>query len=194
MGPALKLLSHHMTVAEFLDWDSGDRSGALWQLRDGEPEMMAPASRNHGAIQARLAHLLTAHLDGRDGGCSVIVAPGVIPRVRSAENCLVPDIGVTCEPPSTASTLAEPVALIEILSPSNERETRANVWAYTTIPSVAEIVILRSTAIAAEALRRQPDGSWPEQAEMLGPNDTLRIDSIGFTAPLRAVYRNTGLD
>ena len=32
-----------MTVAEFLEWEPEDRSGALWQLRDGEPEMMAPA-------------------------------------------------------------------------------------------------------------------------------------------------------
>ena len=31
-----------MTVAEFLQWEPDDRSGALWQLRDGEPEMMAP--------------------------------------------------------------------------------------------------------------------------------------------------------
>lgn len=33
-----------MTVAEFLAWDSGDRSGRGWQLRDGVPEAMAPAS------------------------------------------------------------------------------------------------------------------------------------------------------
>jgi Uma2 family endonuclease len=44
MSTALKTPWHRMTVAEFLDWDSGDRTGALWQLRDGEPEMMAPAS------------------------------------------------------------------------------------------------------------------------------------------------------
>lgn len=193
MGTALKLPSHHMTVAEFLQWDSGDRSGAQWQLRDGEPEMMAPASRNHGAIQARLVHLLTAHLDAQGGRCSAIVAPGVIPRVRSAENCLVPDIGVTCEPPSNASTLAEPVVLIEILSPSNERETRANVWAYTTIPSVQEILLLRSSDIGAELLRRQPDGSWPADPEHLGPDDELRLGSIGFSTALRSAYRNTGV-
>ena len=43
----------HMTVAEFLDWEPDDRSGRLWQLRDGEPEMMAPASDRHGSIQTR---------------------------------------------------------------------------------------------------------------------------------------------
>ena len=120
---------------------------------------MAPASDAHGTIQAELAYLLTAHLRERDTACRVVVAPGVIPPVRSAENCLVPDLGVTCAPPSGAKTLAEPVALIEIQSPSNEAEAQANVWAYTTIPSVAKIVILRSTAVQAEVLRRRPDGS-----------------------------------
>jgi Uma2 family endonuclease len=52
-----------MTVAEFLEWEPDDRSGALWQLRDGEPEMMAPASDRHGSIQSRLAYLLISHLD-----------------------------------------------------------------------------------------------------------------------------------
>jgi hypothetical protein len=45
--------------------------------------------------------------------------------------------------PSGAKMLIDPIVLVEILSPSNEAETRANVWAYTTIPTVAEIVLLR---------------------------------------------------
>lgn len=192
MSTALKLPPRHMTVAEFLVWDSGDRSGALWQLRDGEPEMMVLASSSHGAIQARLSHLLIAHLDARGGGCRAVVAPGVIPRVRSAENCLVPDIAVTCEAPASAATVAEPVVLIEILSPSNERETRANVWAYATIPLVSEILLLRSSDIGAELLRRQPDGSWPADPTKLAPDDELRLDSIGFAEPLRSAYSNTG--
>jgi Uma2 family endonuclease len=193
MATTLKMPSRHMTVAEFLDWDAGDRTGALWQLRDGEPEMMAPASDAHGSIQSELTYLLTAHLRARGSQCRVVVAPGVIPRVRSAENCLIPDIGITCSPPTGARMLPEPVALVEILSPSNEAETRANIWAYTTIPSVAEIVILRSTAVAAEILKRRPDGSWPEQSESVGGDGELRLDSIGFAAPLQSAYRTAGL-
>ena len=193
MATALKLPPRHMTVTEFLDWDSGDRTGALWQLRDGEPERMAPASDAHGSIQAQVAHLLMTHLEARGGACRVVVAPCVIPRVRSAENCLIPDLGITCTPPSGAKTLPDPVVLIEILSPSNEAETRANVWAYTTIPTVAEIALLRSSAVAAEVLRRRPDGTWPEQADMIGAEGELRLDSIGFAAPLRAAYRTAGV-
>jgi Uma2 family endonuclease len=180
-----------MTVAEFLDW-AADEPGH-WQLRDGEPELMAPASDRHGTIQAELAFLLTRHFLERGTGCRAVIAPGVIPRVRSEENCLVPDIGITCVPPSEHRMLPEPVVMIEILSPSNEKETRANVWAYTTIPSVAEIVILRSTSIAAEVLRRNADGSWPGQPEVIGRDGELRLDSIDFTEPLGSAYRGSGL-
>ncbi len=182
-----------MTVAEFLEWDSGDRTGALWQLRDGEPEMMAPASDPHGSIQSELAYLLIAHLLSRGSHCRVVMAPGVVPAERSGESCLVPDLGVTCAPPARARLLHEPVVLIEILSPTNVSKTRANVLAYRTIPSVAEIVVLRSTGIAAEVLRRGPDGAWPQEPDIIDADGELRLDSIGFAAPLRAAYRTTDL-
>jgi Uma2 family endonuclease len=193
MVAALQTPPRHMTVAEFLEYDPGDRSGALWQLRDGEPEMMAPAWDAHGSIQACLAFLLFAHLTAQGRGGRVVVAPGVIPRVRSAENCLIPDLGITCAPPSGGRTMSEPVVLIEILSPSNEADTRANVWAYTTIPSVMEILLIRATSVEAELLRRSSDGSWPEQPEIIGAAGILRLDSVDFVEPLRSAYRTTAL-
>lgn len=42
-----------MTVAEFLAWNPPE--GQAWQLVDGEPQAMAPASRTHGTIQGELA-------------------------------------------------------------------------------------------------------------------------------------------
>ncbi len=194
MATALKMPSRHMTVAGFLDCDSGDRTGARWQLRDGEPERVAHASDAHGSILAELVYLLSAHLDAQGRRYRIVVTSGVIRRVRSAENCRIPDIGITCAPPSGAKTLADPVVLIEILSPSNEAETRANVWAYTTIPTVAEIVVLRSTSVQAEVLRRQPGGSWPEQPEIVRDAVELRLESIGFAEPLRLAYRTSGVN
>ncbi|MFL5256140.1 MAG: Uma2 family endonuclease, partial [Rhodopila sp.] len=87
----------------------------------------------------------------------------------------------------------DPVLLIEILSPSNEAETRANIWAYTTIPSVQEILAVHSTRIEAEPLRRGPDGNWPEIPEVVTGAETLRLASIGFATPLAAFYRTTAL-
>ena len=192
MSTALKI-PPHMTVAEFLDWEPGDRSGALWQLRDGEPEMMSPASDRHGAIQARLAQLVGVHLDSQGGRCRVVIAPGVVPSERSEDNCLVPDLGITCAPATGEHLMLEPLVLVEILSPTNVSRTRANVQAYRTIPTAAEIVVLHSTAMVAEVTRRAPDGTWPPQPDIVGADGELRLDSIGFAAPLRDAYRTSGL-
>jgi Uma2 family endonuclease len=193
MSTELQMPSHRMTVAEFLEWDSGNRTGALWQLRDGEPEMMPPASDSHGSIHSALAYLLTARLDAHGSPCRVVTTPGVVPAQRSEENCLVPDLGITCAPLAGARLLHEPVVLIEIPSPTNVSKTRANLLAYRTIPSLAEIVVLRSTSLAAEILRRGPDGARPAQPDLVDANGGLRLDSIGFAAPLRAAYRTTDL-
>jgi Uma2 family endonuclease len=192
MSAALKM-PPHMTVAEFLDWEPDDRSGRLWQLRDGEPEMMAPASDQHGSIQSRLSQLIGVHLDASDLPCRVVTAPDVVPAERAEDNCLVPDLGITCTPPTGAHLMEQPLVLIEILSPTNVSKTRANVRAYRTVPTVAEIVVVHSTVIAAEILRRAADGAWPHEAAFVGADDALRLDSIGFAAPLRDAYRTTVL-
>lgn len=184
-----------LTVPEFLEWAASPAGGegAAWQLRDGAPELMAPAAEPHGAIQAELARLLGNHLADTGRRCRVVVEPGVIPRLRSERNMLVPDLGVTCAPPSSGVALPEPLVLVEIVSPSNERATRANLWAFATIPSVAEIVSVWSVAVKAEILRRLPDGAWPERPEAVGEDGAVRLHSLGFEAPLRALYRTTAL-
>ena len=89
--------------------------------------------------------------------------------------------------------MPDPVILIEILSPSNETETWANVWTYLSIPTVMEVLVVNSTRVAAELLRRNPDGTWPEVPSQIGPDDDLRLDSIDFTVPLATLYRTTTL-
>src|SRR4051794_35151095 len=182
-----------MTVDEFLVWDAGDVTGRHWQLIDGEPVLMAPAAERHGAIQAEIGALLVDHLRRTRPTCRVIVTPGIVPKVRANENFRIPDLGVTCAPPSASVMTNEPVLLIEILSPGNEGQTRSNIWTYTTIPSVGEILAVRSTRMEVELLRRGPDGHWPDEATILRPPQTLDLASIGFAVPVEAFYRTAGL-
>jgi len=186
-----KLAPSRMTIEEFLDWP-GDGSGKKFEFIDGEPRAMAPASVPHGIMQATLARLLGTHLSGTR--CYVVVEPGVIPRVRSEANMRVPDLAVSCEIPDGGQrALTEPTLVIEILSPSNESETRENVWAYTTIPTVREILLIRSTRIAAELLRRGADGSWPSNPQPIEADAALLLESLDFSCPLTAIYENTRL-
>ena len=179
----------NLTVAEFLAWPS-DGSGVTWQLIDGEPVAMAPASDTHGAIQAEIAALIRNHLVARGSPFRVVVAPGVSPRIRANSNVRVPDLAVTCQPASLKRHLVEqPVLAVEILSPSSEAETWNSVLAYTTIPSMRDILVVRSQRVGAEVLTQQPDGAWPE--EFTKVPDRLHLPSIGAEFDVLDFYATT---
>jgi Uma2 family endonuclease len=188
MSSALKPPAE-MTVAEFLAWDAPGR----WQLVDGEPVAMAPTSRTHGALQIELGGVIRNHLATSGSPCTVIAAPGIVPQVRSNDNFRIPDLAVTCTPYETEEyDVANPVLVVEVLSPSNRTETWQNVWSYTTIPSLREILILSSTAIRADLLRRGSDGNWPAAATVIEAGDLI-LASIGLTVQLAELYRTTRL-
>jgi Uma2 family endonuclease len=178
---------------EFLAWNPGDPSVRAWQLIGGEPVAMAPGTDAHGAIQSEVARLLSNYLLAQGSLYRVVTEPGIVPRVGADWNYRVPDLGVTSAPPSNELMLPEPVLLIEILSPSSEAETRANIWAYATVPTVKEILAIRSTRIEAELLIRNPDGRWPAEPAIIGPGGDVSLPSIGFAAPLAALYRTAAL-
>jgi Uma2 family endonuclease len=182
-----------MTLPEFLSWDAADSSGSAWQLIDGEPVAMAPGSETHAALQGEIGRQIANYLIERGSPCRLLSHPGIVPRVRSNRNFRIPDLGVTCAPSSQGLMVPDPVLLVEILSPGNEAQTRANIWAYTTIPSVREILAVHSTRIEAELLRRGADGNWPEEPDILGNLDQLTLGSIGFATALGAFYRTTAL-
>ena len=115
-----------MSVEEFLRWESGD--GCKWQLVDGEPQAMAPANRTHGTLQAELASVIRNHLRDHGSPCSVVVEPGIVPRVQASHNVRIPDLAVTCSDyEAEEAVLTDPMLVVEILSPSNQAETWASV-------------------------------------------------------------------
>jgi Uma2 family endonuclease len=177
-----------MTVAEFLDWNPQDSD--RWELIDGSPQAMAPASPRHGAIQNEAGRLIGNHLAEAHPNCRVITEPGLQPKVRASLNVRVPDLAVSCaEWEPQERLLHQPLVIIEILSRSNRADTWANLWSYVTIPSVHEILVLHTAEARADLLRREPDSTWPDNPESLTSGDAVRLESIGFTAPLAAFYR-----
>lgn len=193
MGTAQRKPPEQMTAKQFQAW-AGDGIGGRYQLIDGEVRAMSPASTTHGTIQGELYRLIGNHLKASRSKCRALVEPAVEVRIRSDVNLRVPDIGVTCIPDKPKQVaMPDPLLLIEILSATNVSDTWKNVWAYTTIPGLKEILIVHSTRIAAEHLLRQPDGSWPETTTKLGARGALDLSSIGFKARLKAVYDGTHL-
>ena len=188
---ALAKLPARMTVDEFLAWEPGD--GHKRELVDGVPRAMAPAKAAHSLLQAELARLIGNHPLDQGNPCRAATEAAVVPRVQSSHNMRVPDVVVTCTPGDGDEGLfLAPVLTVEMLSPSNQADTRSNVWAYTSIPSVQEVLVLHDTCVGAELLRRGPDGAWPADPAPVAPGD-LVLDGIGLHVLLAEVYRTTRL-
>jgi Uma2 family endonuclease len=182
-----------MTVEEFLKWP-GDGTGRRRELVDGVVRMQDPASGTHGTIQLRLGAIISNHLDAMRPGCRVVANPGVAPRLSTDWNYREPDLGVSCAPDRPDEhMLPEPILLIEILSPSNAGRTWSNIPLYATLPSVSEILIVDSTEVSAQLLRRQEDGSWPQRPTRFGPGQSVGLTTIDLEIPLRDIYRQTHL-
>lgn len=182
-----------ITVDEFIDWP-GDGVHKKFQLVDGVIRAMSPASTTHGALQANVAILIGNCLKKKKSPCMVFTEPAVATRIRADVNMRVPDVGVTCSPTEAGQiALPDPVLLVEILSPGNSSDTWDNVWAYASIPTVVEILVVQSTRIEAQLLRRDAEGAWPERPETIEKGGKLILTCIGLSCALNDVYAKTHL-
>ena len=188
---AVVRLPVRMTAGEFLAWHPP--GSERFELVDGQPRSMAPTTTVHGFLQSELGRLIGNHLRRQGSPCRVIANPGVVPRLMPDHNFRIPDLGVTCSPlVATERTLTDPILLVEILSLSNQPESWSNVWAYTTIPTVREVLVLHTSRAAAEVLQRSEDGTWPQRFEP-AKDGMLALASLGFEVPLAELYAGTGL-
>ena len=181
-----------LDVADFIDWP-GDGLGTRYELIDGVLRAMAPGSDAHNTIVSNLTGMIWQHLRKARPGCRVVAAPGVQPRVRAEWNFRIPDLGVTCAPNRSGEIFTpDPVLLIEVLSPSNASETYESVRAYATLPSVQEILVIHSTRLEAELLKRDGAGNWPANATVV-TRGNFSLDSIGAELAIAEIYAGTHL-
>lgn len=182
-----------MTVAAFLDWP-GDGTETRYDLYEGEPRAMAPASPVHGLIQANAARLFGNHLSALGRRCPVMTEAALTPRLGADINLRIPDVVVTCAPLTAQDrVVAEPLLIVEVLSPSNERVTQGNVWSYSSIPSVREIVLLRSDRVQAEVATKDAAGVWPVCRRIYLAGAAVTLESIGLTVAVEDFYALTPL-
>jgi Uma2 family endonuclease len=191
MPTTARKLPESMTTTEFLRWE-GDGTDARYELVDGQLVAMSPATSTHGRIQANLAFLLGSHL--RSTRCSVLTEAAVMPHMAADMNLRVPDLAVSCSPDVPGEVgLTDPVLIVEILSAGNKQKTWTNVWAFASIPSLREILILSSWAIEAQLLSRDSSGAWPQKAQQIAADGEVRLASIDLSFALRDAYDKTFL-
>jgi Uma2 family endonuclease len=182
MELAYKLLS----VEEFLDACPNDQRH--YQLIDGVIVAMAPPAIPHQIIAGNLTFELGAALRANRPHCTVRSQAGIAPQGLSGRNHFETDITVTCEPGGYRGIAAEPVLIVEIQSPSTERDDHfVKLPHYQRIPSLQEILYVESERIAATLYRRSGDG-W-QTIDLDGGDAGLQLETIGLDLPLSALYR-----
>ncbi len=192
MAGAEPLPQRTMTAAEFMDWDGGGLLGKL-ELVHGVVRAMSPASGTHALIQANLAGLIWAHLRAKKLPCRLGTEAPVQPQMHANDNVRAPDLAVTCAPSSKGKLFPDPVLIIEVLSPSNQKDTWDSIYAMATIPALTEIAVVDSERVRVEVFRRDADGAWPKSGTVIEAGGMVRLESIGAEFAISDVYAGTHL-
>jgi Uma2 family endonuclease len=172
-----------MTLAAFLEWDDG--TDRRYQLVDGVLLMMAPATEAHGELAVSLGAEIRSRLRPPS---RVISEAGITVEGRS-DTYYLADLAVTCVPRERGRRIvAEPVLIVEVLSPSTSQVDRwRKVADYRTLASVREILIVFHDERRVEVQRRTADG-W--RVEDLIGQALIRLEVCATPIPLEALYRD----
>ncbi|HEU0218476.1 MAG TPA: Uma2 family endonuclease [Stellaceae bacterium] len=173
-----------MTLEEFLRWDDG--TDTRYELINGFPMAMAPPARAHGILCARLAGLIDAALHSRRP-CAAQIEAGIA-RPDHNDSFYIADIAVSCRPYRQGEQLVEdPILIVEILSPSTERnDRRLKLPAYQELGSVREIVLIDADSHHAEVYRREGARWGIELAR--GAEATLSLATVELHMSMAELY------
>jgi Uma2 family endonuclease len=160
-----------------------------YEFYAGTIQMMAGGSKEHDDIAFNLRAALKQHF--YSGPCSV---QGSDMRVQLNENFYVyPDVTVTCDVADRRrgnKLIRSPRIVVEVLSPSTEKNDRTDKFAaYQACPTIEEIVLVSQFAPHVEVYRRSDDG-W--RTELYGPDEEIRLESLDISISIDEVY--AGID
>ena len=114
-------------------------------------------------------------------------------KVIANDTVRYPDISVTCHPVDDRDhSISDPVLIIEVVSPSTEREDRGRKkFDYFATASIRQYAIIEQDARRIDLYTRT-GASWID--EVVEGNAVLSLSSIGVEVSLDMIYEDTELD
>ncbi len=182
-----------MTVDAFFAWDGGGHVGKL-ELVNGRVRAMAPASEAHSTIQLNIGVAIHVHLKATGSRCRAGTEAPVIPPMMGRINARAPDIVVTCAPPSPDKVFQDPILIVEVLSPSNEKDTWETIGTLAALTSMREIMVVQSTAVEVRVFTRDANGGWPTDPVISTAGGLAHLPSLDLTIPVADIYEGTLLE
>ncbi len=175
------------TVEEYLEFDRN--SEFKNEYYRGQIIAMAGGKPTHAKIGATVTALLWIATEGRS--CDVYSSDARLAADRES-HYVYPDIMVVYGEPEYADsrqeTLANPILVVEVLSPSTESADRGRKFAsYRNLESLQEYLMVSQFEPKVELHRKGPDGNWTRH-EWTGLDAVAVLESVDAQLPLPRVY------
>ena len=179
----------YVTPEEYLEFER--KADTKHEYVYGEVIAMAGGTPQHSLIAANILRALGNALDGRD--CWVFNSDLRV-SVQSGRLITYPDISVVCGQPQYTDerrdTLANPILIVEVLSPSTRNFDRGEkARLYRMLPSLSEFILVEQAPADIERWRRLPNGNW-EVAAFRDRDAVVHLASLNCELSVEAVYRN----
>jgi Uma2 family endonuclease len=175
-----------MSLDEFLAWER--EQPERYEYAGGVATMMTGGSLDHSTIASNLWTALRDPLRG--GSCRAFRGDT---KIIANSTIRYPDLSVTCTPVrGDEDTVLEPVLVVEVISPTTEREDRGRKkFDYFSTPSIQQYAIIEQDARRVDLYSRSGD-RWMD--EIIEGDAVLKLTSIGIEISLDTVYEDTELD
>lgn len=181
---------HLYTVSEYLRLE--EAATEKHEYRNGEIVAMAGGSPTHSLISLNLGGEIRNALKGKP--CRAYDS-NLRVRVPKTGLYTYPDVTVICGEPKYVDTDVRPETVLnprfvaEVLSPSTESYDRGKKFTqYREIETLQEVVLVNQDTPEVERFRRNPQGVWVIESNVVGMNAHLVLDSLGISVPLAEIY------
>src|SRR3954451_283241 len=168
------------TVKEFDRWHLFQPE--RWEFISGVPVMMAPASLPHTIIKGNIYAALRAKLAGTP--CQALVNGA---EIKSRNLSVIPDVLVACGSlDQSTPTIEEPSLIVEVLSPSSERDDTHRKWqGYCLITSLRHYLVVAQEVPFVILHTRTGPSSFEERVY---ENGTIELSDLGISLSLDEIY------
>jgi len=174
-----------MSLDEFLAWER-DQS-ERYEYAGGVITMMTGGSLDHSTIASNLWTALRDQLRGTT--CRAFRGDS---KIIANHSIRYPDLSVTCtQVRGTDDLVLDPILIIEVISPSTEREDRGRKkFDYFATPSIRQYALIEQDERRIDLYTRT-GASWID--EVIEGEAVLNLSSIGVEISLDTIYEDTEL-
>lgn len=182
-----------MTPEEYREFERN--SDQKHEYLDGEIYMMAGATPNHNLISSSVNFALYSQLRGK--GC-FLYSSDMRVKVEKTGLYTYPDMTIVCGKPeyedTKPQTLLNPIMIIEILSPSTEKDDRGKKFQhYRNLQSLQEYVLISQNSYRIEKFAKRTNIEWLF-SDTSDIDSVIELPSIDCTLRLSEVYAQVTLE